>query len=183
MDSATGVLPRFASKAEFLAWEEQQEPRFEYDGEDVIEVNGGLLDHSAIIFQLNRLLYDRLIGSPFMVWAQVRVETRPGYRYPDLSVGLRRDGGRKRLLADPIVLFEVLPPSTSNADFGRKRVEYRDLPSVRRYVVVEGERVAAQAFVNGELVGLAKGSDAVLALPEIGVTLPLAECYRDVTME
>ena len=81
---------------------------------------------------------------------------------------------------DPVVVFEVLSPSTTRNDRLVKAREYQATPSVRRYVMLEQDSIGAVVYVRtGDgwtheiLVG-----ESRLALPEIGVELPLAETYE-----
>ncbi len=178
------TLPQFANKVDFLAWEEAQEMRFEFDGEDVAEVTGGTENHITIIANLAAELRSLLRGTRFRVLPQIKVETIPGFRYPDVSVAPRGGDGTSTIFRAPIVLFEVLSPSTRHIDLGRKRVEYAALLSVRRYVVVEHRFMGAGLLSRGAADGWTEtsiaGGDAVLDLPEIGVSLRLADCYEDV---
>ena len=177
------TLPRFTTKADFLAWEEEQETRFEFDGEDVSEVTGGTLDHIQIMMNLTALLLTRLRGSPYKVFSQVKIETVPGYRYPDISVGPRNANGKGTVFPDPIVVFEVLSPSTAHVDLGRKREEYGDLVSIRCYVLIDSRREAAWMLAKGP-AGTWVESDVkpggFLDFPEIGARLALRDLYEDV---
>ena len=66
----------------------------------------------------------------------------------------------------------------------QKNQEYRDTPSVQRYVMLEQDRIAATVWTrtDQDWVGHMLLDDAVLSMPEIGVTLPLAEFYEDVDL-
>ena len=81
------------------------------------------------------------------------------------------------------MVFEVLSPSASCTDRIGKNREYRDTPSIFRYVMLEQSRAAATVFErNGaDWVGHLVLGEADLALPEIGITLPLTELYDGVT--
>jgi Uma2 family endonuclease len=96
---------------------------------------------------------------------------------------------------DPVVIFEISSPSTANDDLGAKRLEYQALPSVQSYIVLKQTHRSAQVFRRvGETASddekaaewtfeFIVGPDAAIALPEIGVTIPLAEIYNDVLPE
>jgi Uma2 family endonuclease len=86
---------------------------------------------------------------------------------------------------EPVVVFEVLSPSTAAKDRIVKAREYQATPSIRRYVMLEQDSVGATVYArSGEtwtheiLV-----ADSILALPEIGVSLPLAEFYEGIVFE
>jgi hypothetical protein len=66
------------------------------------------------------------------------------------------------------------------SDRTTKNDEYRRTPSVQRYVMLEQDLPAATVFAReGERwVGTLHNGDAVLAMPEIGIEIPLAEFYE-----
>ena len=81
--------------------------------------------------------------------------------------------------ADPVVIFEVMSESTSRTDRTTKLLEYRSLPSVQRYVMLEQDQAVATVFTRAETGwGLDKlGVGDVLLMPEIGVEVPVSELY------
>jgi len=87
------------------------------------------------------------------------------------------------VVADPVVVFEVLGPSTYSTDHIVKNQEYRDTLSIQRYVMLEQDRQGATVFARAgnDWVGHVVSGDVVLAMPEIGVELSLAELYEGVT--
>ncbi len=82
-------------------------------------------------------------------------------------------------MTDPVVVFEVLSPGTASIDHFVKNQEYRDTPSIQRYVILEQDFVGATVFarVGDDWVGHVVGVDAVLTMPEISIDIPLAELY------
>jgi hypothetical protein len=52
------------SLTEFLAWEAQQEIRYEFDGLEPVTMTGGTYAHDRITFHLQRALNARLAGTP-----------------------------------------------------------------------------------------------------------------------
>jgi Uma2 family endonuclease len=81
--------------------------------------------------------------------------------------------------------FEVLSPSTASTDIGAKNEEYRDTPSIQRYVILTQDRQQATVFarVGDDWIGHIVSGDAVLDMPEIDVSVPLAELYDGVSFE
>ena len=78
-----------------------------------------------------------------------------------------------------MVVFEVLSAGTQTVDRTDKAREYRETPSIQRYVMLEQVRVAATVYAregSAWTVSLAFRGD-VLPMPEIGVELPLDELY------
>ncbi len=169
--------------AEFLAWEEQQDGRFEFNGREPEEMTGGTDRHSAIKIAVCALLRSALRGSDYRVFnSDLKIETMGRIRYPDAFVaGSVLD--RSRIRRDPIVIFEVLSDSTATKDRTVKSAEYRATSSVRRYVMLEEDEIAATVFErDGEdWVGhLLLGPAARIEMPEIGVALSLGDVYDDI---
>src|SRR5262249_23758382 len=79
-----------------------------------------------------------------------------------------------------VVILEILSESTARIDDVDKNAEYRASRSVQRYVMLEQDRQAATVFAceGDRWVGTLLTGDAVLAMPEIGIDLPLAELYE-----
>jgi Uma2 family endonuclease len=85
---------------------------------------------------------------------------------------------------DPTVLVEVMSEGSKARDRFEKWAVYQKLPSLRHYVLVERDRAHIETFDRvGEAwsgVQILDGLEAELSLPAIGVSVPLAEIYRDV---
>ena len=170
---------------EFLAWEERQELRYEFDGFQPVAMTGGSYAHDTIAMNLARELGVRLRGKPCQPHgSNLKVRTHTTVRYPDAYVSCGSYRLDSKLARDPVVIFEVLGPSTEQTDLVAKNEEYEALPSVRRYVMLEQDRVMATVFhrEGDDWVGHVHYDGAVLAMPEIGVEVPLAELYADVDL-
>ena len=90
-----------------------------------------------------------------------------------------------KVVHDPVVIFEVLSPSTAAKDRIVKAREYQATPSVKRYVMLEQERIGATvlARVQDGWRALVLKDEDTLDMPEIGLTIPLAEFYEGLTFE
>src|SRR5579875_2990643 len=117
----------------FLAWEDRQETRHEFDGNRIIEMTGGSRAHQRIVGNLLRVLQDSLDPAGFDVLQEMRIDVGGKIRYPDISVVRAPIGNSVKTLTDAIFLFEVLSEDTADADRGAKVQEYLQLPSIRRY--------------------------------------------------
>ena len=86
------------------------------------------------------------------------------------------------VVSDPVVVFEILSPNSPHDDLIVKNAEYRATPSILRYVVLQQTHIGALAFVRkGDdwVTDILDGPDAVLGLPEIGISIPMSELYAD----
>lgn len=170
---------------QFLAWEERQELRYEFDGCKPIAMAGGTAAHSAIQRNLIVALGVGLRGKrcqPHGSELKIKVADHP-IRYPDAFVVCTPVLPRATVVSDPVVIFEVLSESSATEDFVIKNAEYRATPSVQRYVVLQQSRAAAVVFSRkGDdwVADLLTGTDAILRMPEIELEIPLFEIYTGV---
>ena len=168
--------------SEFLAWEEGRPLRYEFDGLRPVAMTGGTRAHAGIQANLAIAIGGRLRGGPCQFYgSDLKIRTGDEHiRYPDGFVASTPGESTSTLVSDPVVIFEVLSPSTAAVDRIVKAREYQATPSVRRYVMLEQDRVGATVYARAGdgwthdiLV-----SDSKLALPEVGVELPLVELYE-----
>ena len=166
----------------FLAWERLQELRHEFDGALVTAMTGGTLRHSIIATNLVEALGRRLTPPCRALRGDVKILAANSVRYPDAVVTCSPFDDRGDIVPDPVVVFEVLSPSTASLDRLVKNAEYRATPSIQRYVMLEQGRMGATVFARdgGQWMSLILLGDTTLSMPEIGVEVPLSEVYRGV---
>lgn len=144
----------------YLAWEEQQELRYEYlDGmvyprNDIIGMTGGTLPHNDIALNLYSALRIpmRQRGCRVNV-ADVKVQIGADSResgaffYPDLLVSCHpQDLTALKFVQHPTVIVEVLSPATESYDRGAKFAQYRRLESLREYALISSDHINVELF-------------------------------------
>jgi Uma2 family endonuclease len=169
---------------EFLAWERRQELRFEFDGSAPVAMTGGTLNHSALATDLVTAVRSHLRSGCRAYRGDVKILVAGRVRYPDVAVTCSPIDGQSDILPNPVVVFEVLSPSTAAVDRVTKNGEYAATPSIQRYVMLEQVRIGATVFARdgANWVGSVLLDDAILAMPEIGVELPLRDLYAGVEL-
>jgi Uma2 family endonuclease len=173
------------SLEEFLAWEDQQEYRWEFDGFEPVAMVGGTSAHNQIAGGLEFALRQRL-KSPCRVYREgMRLRLAHTLRYPDIMVVCTPVANTATEITAPVVVFEVLSTSTSRTDRIAKNREYEATPSIRRYILLEQDAVAAEVYardgdrwVRSTVIG-----DGVLVMPEIDVEMPLADAYAGLELD
>ena len=179
------ALERPMTLDEFLVWEHGQEIRCEFDGFAPVAMTGGTWEHSAIERNLLFSLTGRLRGKPCQPYtSNLKIVAAGSIRYPDAFVSCTPLPVGTLVVTDPVVIFEVLSPSTASTDIGAKNQEYRDTPSVQRYVMLAQDRRQATVFARsgGDWVGHIVSAGETLDMPEIGISVPLAELYEGVAL-
>jgi Uma2 family endonuclease len=164
----------------FLAWEDKQEGRHEFDGADIVPMTGGSRAHQRIIYNLLRLLEERLDHEQFDAVPEMRLRIGRRVRYPDVLVCRGRIPDQVQTLHDAIVVFEILSEDTAMLDRDAKRSDYAHVPGIRRYLLVEQLRRAATVLerTGDQWIETPVVADAI-ALPELGIELALEDIYRE----
>jgi Uma2 family endonuclease len=92
-------------------------------------------------------------------------------------------GGYRGIAAEPLLIVEILSPSTERDDHFVKLPQYQAIPSLREILYVESERVAATIYrrvgEGWDAIEIS-GPDARLHLATIGLDMPLGAIYRGV---
>ncbi len=173
--------------AQFLAWEERQELRHEFDGFQPVAMTGGTAAHAAIQRNLIIALGIGLRDKPCQPFgSELKINVAGRIRYPDAFVVCTPVPPRAQVVTDPVVVFEIVSESSVATDFVTKNAEYRATPSVERYVVLQQIKPAAVVFCRkGEdwVADMPSGADAVLRMPEIGLEIAMSEIFHGVTFE
>jgi Uma2 family endonuclease len=177
------ALRRSMTLQEFLSWEERQETRFEFDGEQPVAMTGGTRAHAILQRNLAISVGGRLRGKPCSFFgSDLKIEVAGRIRYPDGFVVCSPGVNSSTLVRDPVVIFEVLSNSTASTDRITKNHEYAATPSVQRYIMLEQDRIGAMVFsrAGDDWIGHVLKDDAVLHMPEIGIDVPLSELYEGI---
>ena len=153
-------------------------------------MSGASREHNLISLNLGGELREQLKDRPCEVYTtDMRVGVPSGlYTYPDVVVVCgdpKFEDDEVDILLNPLVLIEVLSKSTADFDRGTKFKHFRQITSLREYVLVDQTSAQIEHFVLGsdgkwaltEIAGL----DKTLSLDSIGCQVPLAEVYRKVT--
>jgi Uma2 family endonuclease len=173
---------------EYFEWEAQQELRYEYFGGEVFAMAGGSLPHADIALNVASILRERLRGRCKVRNSDAKVgitETGP-FTYPDVSVSCdKRDRTAQQFSRYPCLIVEVLSPGTEAYDRGGKFALYRRLESLQEYVLVGSETKTVEVFrrdQQGAWMFLPYGEGDEIELTSVGLTLPIAAIYEDVTL-
>lgn len=171
------------TREQFLDWVERQETPYEFDGFEPVAMTGGSLGHNLICHNIYDALRSRLRNTDWTaIGPDVAVATvASAVRFPDVVVTARKLPTGEKLAPAPVVIFEVVSPTTTRIDRIVKVREYAAVPSVRRYILVEdltvGLTVLARSDASQPWLATAVGPGESLDLPEIGLEVPVDEFY------
>ena len=178
---------------EYLKIERASEFRHEFVNGEMFAMAGGSPQHSAIKVNLSREVSTRLKGRPCTAFdSDLRIQVSPTglYTYPDLSVvcgELECDDDQQDTVLNPTLLVEVLSGSTEAYDRGEKFAHYRQIASLREYVLISQKSPLVERYLRNPddtwTLTAVIGLEASIHLLTIDLTLPLAEVYDRVKFD
>jgi len=172
---------------EFLEWEEFQTDRHELVDGLPVAMAGAKRRHDHIVVNAISSITGQLSPGRCEVFtADTAVRIPAGnIRRPDLGIDCGRFVDEAAAADSPTVVIEVLSPSTREFDMFVKLDEYKTVESLTHIILIDPDtpqvihwtRTAGGTWTHRTFEGL----EAHVALPELGVTLPLAVLYAGLT--
>lgn len=140
------VKPRYTLE-EYFQLDRTSEEKYEYFNGEVFCMSGVKRNHAQIETNLITSFRNGLEGRGCRVYGgslRVKTPSMLPYRYPDLSVVCEEPQfeqvGGLDVLTNPVLIVEVLSPSTEGYDRGDKFAYYKSIPSFREYLLVAQHR-------------------------------------------
>lgn len=183
MPDAADRQPRM-TLAQFLDWDDGTDARYELIQGRPVAMAPGLIGHGRLVGRAFALLESRLrLPCAPVTEAGIRLrDDDETFLVADVAVSCFRQPANQQWIVDPVLVVEVLSPSTVRHDRGFKLDLYRTLPSVQDIVLVASDKRHVQHWRRdgadwrvADLVG-----SAVLRITGLGIELPSAELYVDI---
>lgn len=146
----TARTPRACTRDEYLHHERSVETKSEYYEGEAWPMVGASLTHIRIVRNLlNQLVQHFKATSMEVLASDMRVRTGTAYFYPDIVIvdgEPKLEDTNQDTLLNPLVIIEILSPSTEAFDRGNKFSAYRKLPSLQEYVLVSQDQPRVELF-------------------------------------
>ena len=174
---------------EYLVSERKATLKSEYLNGEILAMSGASNAHNLITLDIGTELNIQLRERECLVYTNdMRVRTSPmgSYFYPDVVVVCGEPQFEDNVfdtLLNPILVIEVLSPSTEVYDKGEKFRYYQELTSLREYVLVSQDRVRVEQYRLAKTQWVQtefRAPEDVLPLVSIGCELSLRDIYRRV---
>lgn len=174
------------SADDFLAWDATQTERHEFVDGEVFAMAGGEDRHASVSLAVASSLRSHLKGSRCRVYmndVKLQVAAANAFFYPDVFVTCsERDAASRLVKQEPLLVVEVLSPSTAAYDRGDKFASYRLCPTLAEYAVIDIDRRAVDLFrknIEGLWVLHPLAGNATLTLASVDHALALGELFAD----
>lgn len=173
---------------EYLEMEDVAVEKHEYYQGEIFAMSGAKVQHNIIAGNIYGHLFNKLKGKPFKPFhsnQRIHIEKNTLFTYPDISIVCGDIETRNKdewNILNPAIIIEVLSPSTKNYDRGEKFKLYRDISTLKEYILVDSESIHIETFyINNtghwELVEY-KSSDESLLIKALQISVELKEIYE-----
>ncbi|WP_079416703.1 Uma2 family endonuclease [Thiomonas intermedia] len=178
--------PKFSAE-DYLAWEVTQTEKHEFVGGEAFAMAGASDAHVTVAGNLFVALRAHLRGTPcrtYIADMKLHMAAADAYFYPDVFVTCSTaDALRPQDKAEPVLVAEVLSPTTAAYDRGAKFAAYRSLPSLQEYVLIDPESPGVEVYrrdASNHWVLYPYGPQDAAEFASVGLTLPVAQVFEDV---
>ncbi|RZL47175.1 MAG: Uma2 family endonuclease [Pedobacter sp.] len=194
---------RHFTVTEYLEMEKASQEKHEYfqgeifplhrdQSDGVKSMSGASFNHNLIFSSLFGFLSTKLAGSkciPFGSDMRMNIPENTLFTYPDISVycnGIKHSTDDKDTVLEPTVIIEILSPSTKDYDRGNKFRLYRDIPTLKEYILIDTESILVEAFYlnekqNWELIEYKEINNS-LNFISMGFDVALSDIYKHVRL-
>ena len=177
------------TEQEYLAADRAADYKSEFVAGEMYAMSGGTARHSHLGVRVVRQLDSRLEGSSCTTFnSDMRIRSPRGeHFYPDASVvcgPIETQDGGKDICTNPVLIAEVLSPSTANYDRGMKFVLYRQIPTLMEYLIFHCDSIHAEHYSRSHdgswVLREYRGDDARIPLPSVQCEIHLGSIYAGV---
>ena len=187
---ATKAVKRMTVE-EFFDWSAKDDRRWELIRGVPVAMAPATQAHGRLVARLSRLVDETLDTKPncwVIAGAGIRLHERSdSYYEADLAVSCTPVASGELDMVDPILIAEVLSPSTESKDRRQKLPDYRGLAAMREILLVHQDWLFCEIHrrLNDDrwLTDILRSPDARLRLESIGLDIPLSDLYAGVPLD
>src|SRR5580700_4352347 len=181
---------KYTTPQEYLALERASKEKHEYFAGKVLAMAGASLAHNDIVANLIREIGLLLKDRPCRILPsdiRVSIPSKESYMYPDAVIVCGQpemEDDKFDTLKNPVVIFEILSPSTEDHDRGKKFFFYRQIPSFSEYILIDTTRPFVELSRRQDdgswIFGVMSDPEGLMPITAIKSKIPMEEIYRNV---
>lgn len=172
---------------DFLAWEESQEEKHEFLRGETFAMGGARREHVVTSLNIASALKQQLRNTAcraYMSDMKLQVKQLDAYYYPDVMVSCQKsDHQAEQFLTQPRLIIEVLSDSTEAYDRGDKFAAYRQINSLKEYVLIDIKHKRVECFSrteNNDWLLHDYSNEVNCTLSSLELSIPLEEIFEDI---
>lgn len=177
--------------AEYIKIEEETQTKHEYHNGTIVAMSGGTIEHGIISGNTYGEMKFALREKDSVCKAinndvKLHIESLNKYVYPDVMVvcdKIERSSEEQYGIINLVVIVEVLSKSTESYDRGDKFYMYRQIPTLKEYILIDQYKAQVEVFSRQKQLWNIKrisGIDEILEIPSIGVNILMKNIYEDI---
>ena len=142
------------SPDEYLEGEKQSKLRHEYVSGEVYAMAGAGEQHNRIALNLAFQLRAKARGGRcgvFMSDMKLRIDKGVCFYYPDVMLSCDTDDSHSHFKDSPCLIAEVSSPSTESIDHREKLLAYKNIPSLKYYLLIASNRQHVEYYQRNEM--------------------------------
>ena len=174
---------------EFLRWDDGTDTRY--------ELIGGFPVAMAPPAEARRILAVRLVSRIDQALTRrrprnaqfepgvVRLDRADSYYVPDIAVTCEPNNPGRQAMVDPILIIEILSPSTERSDRRLKFPVYQNIRSVREIMLIDADSYHAELYRRENDhwgIQLVRGAEAALSLVSVDLQISMSELYEGIAI-
>lgn len=177
-------MPSLPDADAFREWAWRQPEKWQFINGALVMMAGASRAHVRLSQNIGSQLWNALRGrrcQPYQSDLAVRVDSLNEF-YPDIVVDC---GSARDEAAEPVLVVEILSPSTEKDDRGRKWAAYRRLKSLRHYMLVTQDQMMVELYTRsdaGWTLHVSETADATVTIDSLAVSLRVGEIYEGVDL-
>jgi len=177
------------TEEEYLRIEREADGKSEFHDGQMFAMSGGSPKHALLISNINALLHGQMPPGcrTFSSDLRIKVISAGLYTYPDCSVicgELQYFGEQKDVVLNPLLIVEVLSPSTEGYDRGKKFELYRTIKSFQEYLIIHQDQQHVEHYSKQDdgswVLREHIGADGVVSIKRLNAHIALSELYASV---
>ncbi len=178
----------YLTEDEYLKLELNSDIRHEYIAGQIYAMAGGSEEHDLINTNILTFLYLKLKNTGCRVFSgnmKIKIENLDLFYYPDISVTCEERDNQKYFKSYPCLIIEILSPSTERVDRTEKLRNYRELLSLKEYILISQNQIKVEIYRknkenNWELEILT--SSDILKLQSVGLEISILDIYEGIKL-
>jgi Uma2 family endonuclease len=191
-EPAVAYQKRSYTVKEYLEMEKASTVKHEYFQGEIFAMSGAGDNHNEIFSNVFGEVAYKLRGKSCRAYGsdkRMNIPENTLFTYPDISIycnGLIHSIVDEDTSILPTVIIEILSPSTKNYDKGKKFNLYKDIPSLKEYIMIDSESISVEAYyINEEknwVLNQHKEISDRLTLVSMSFHLALSDIYDHVRL-
>lgn len=179
------------SVPEYINTEQQTDTKYEYHDGSIYAMAGGTLNHGLIcgnIFGEIRIALKAKNSDCKVINSEIKlhVKEKNSFLYPDAMVicgAIEKSKTELNSVTNPVVIIEVLSKSTASYDRGDKFFFYRQIDTLKEYILIEQDKAQIEIFKRKKdlwQITRISGLGELLPISTLDIELKLEDIYQDI---